>query len=47
MSDVLLEKDPLLRKKPFKKFHFVFLIAINEPEDIHPITLAQLIKISK
>ena len=46
MSDELLRADPLLRDKPFDKFSFVFLIAINEPEDMHPITMGQLAKLS-
>ena len=46
-KDELLTADPLLRQNPFEDFSFVFLIAINEPEDIHPITLAQLAKLSE
>ena len=46
MSEELLRADPLLRDKPFDKFSFVFLIAINEPEDMHPITMTQLAKLS-
>ena len=46
-KDELLTADPLLRQNPFEEFSFVFLIAVNEPEDIHPITLAQLAKLSE
>ena len=46
LKEELLTADPLLRQKPFDELTFVFLIAINEPEDIHPITLAQLAKLS-
>ena len=46
MKGELLQADPILRKKPFEKFKFVFMIAINEPEDIHPITFSQLVKLS-
>jgi hypothetical protein len=45
-SNVFVQNDPILRKKPFNKYFFVFLIALNEPEDIHPITLSQLIALS-
>ena len=47
MASELIHKDPLLKKRPFSKYFFVFLIAINEPEDIHPITLGQLIRLSQ
>jgi len=46
LKEELLTADPLLRQRPFDELTFVFLIAINEPEDIHPITLAQLAKLS-
>ena len=46
-KDELLTADPLLRQNPFEEFSFVFLIAVNEPEDIHPITFAQLAKLSE
>lgn len=46
MSEELLIADPILKDKPFAKFFFVLLIAVAEPEDIHPITLDQLIKLS-
>ena len=47
MSNQLLTADPLLKTNPFDRFTFVFLIALNEPEDIHPITLGQLSKLSE
>ena len=31
LSQELIKADPILKKKPFEKFEFVFLIAINEP----------------
>lgn len=42
----LLTADPLLQHKPFEKWFFVFLIAVAAPEDIHPITFDQLVKLS-
>jgi NAD(P)H-flavin reductase len=45
-SQSLLSADPLLSQKPFERFHFTFLIAIAEPEDIHPITYSQLVRLS-
>lgn len=47
LSSELLARDPLLSRKPFQKFSFVFLIAVNEPEDFHPITFNQLIQLSE
>lgn len=47
LSQTFLNNDPILKKKPFNKYFFVLLIAINEPEDIHPITLSQLISLSE
>lgn len=47
LSQELLKADPVLKQRPFEKFEFVFLIAINEPEDIHPITFSQLTRLSK
>ena len=31
LAQELLNADPVLRQRPFDKFEFVFLIAINEP----------------
>lgn len=42
----ILEKNMILKQNPFEKFHFVLLAAINEPEDIHPITFHQLVYLS-
>lgn len=46
-AQLLLEKDPILAKRPFAKFEFTFLIALNEPEDIHAVTLSQLVRLSE
>lgn len=42
----ILEKNTILKQNPFEKFHFVLLAAINEPEDIHPITFQQIVYLS-
>ena len=47
MSRELLAADPVLEQRPFERNTFVFLIAIAEPEDVHPITLGQLIQLSE
>jgi NAD(P)H-flavin reductase len=39
--------DPILNENPFEKWAFQFFIAVNHIEDIHPITLAQLIELSQ
>lgn len=46
-AQLLLEKDPILAQRPFAKFDFTFLIALNEPEDIHAVTLGQLVRLSE
>jgi len=42
----ILEHNPILSSKPFQKYRFIFMISVGEPEDMHPITLHQLISIS-
>lgn len=46
MSEELLYADPILQKRPFERFKFVLLIAISEPEDLHPIFFGQLVRLS-
>ena len=46
LSEIILQQNPILVNKPFSKFTFVLLLAIHEPEDIHPITLHQLARLS-
>lgn len=33
----ILEINPIIKSDPFKKYTFVLLAAINDPEDLHPI----------
>lgn len=46
VADSIYSISAILKKKPFDGFSFTFLIAVNYPEDIHPITMAQLSYIS-
>ena len=46
VADSIYSISAILKKKPFDGFSFTFLIADNYPEDIHPITMAQLSYIS-
>jgi hypothetical protein len=39
----ILEANPILKSDPFKKYSFVLLAAINDPQDLHPITYEQLV----
>ena len=41
-SRFLNQKDPIIIKRLFHKYLFLLLIAISQPEDIHPVTLSQL-----
>jgi hypothetical protein len=43
----ILQTSPVLSSTPFKKFSFVLLAAINDAEDLHPITHSQLITLSQ
>jgi hypothetical protein len=38
----LLKLNPILETKPFKDHNFQLLLACNQIEDIHPLTLHQL-----
>lgn len=42
IADNIYSNSAILKKKPFDRFSFTFLIAVYYPEDIHPLTLAQL-----
>ncbi len=42
----ILQANPLLKSDPFSKYCFVLLLAINDPQDIHPITYQQLLFLS-
>lgn len=42
IADNIYSNSSVLKQKPFDGFSFTFLIAVNYPEDIHPITMAQL-----
>lgn len=46
VADSIYSISAILKRKPFDGFSFTFLIAVNYPEDIHPITMAQLSYIS-
>jgi len=46
VADSIYSNSTILKRKPFDGFSFTFLIAVNYPEDIHPITMAQLSYIS-
>ena len=46
VADSIYSISAILKRKPFEGFSFTFLIAVNYPEDIHPITMAQLSYIS-
>lgn len=39
LSSMILESDPLLKKRPFEGMHFTFYIAVNELDELHPVTL--------
>jgi tRNA A37 N6-isopentenylltransferase MiaA len=39
--------SPLLKEKPFEHFTFHLLLAVHQMEDIHPITLMQLLELAK
>lgn len=40
-ASAIKEADPLVGKKPFSKFKFSLYIAVNDLEELHPITLMQ------
>lgn len=46
IADSIYNNSAILKRNPFDGFSFTFLIAVNYPEDIHPITMAQLSYIS-
>jgi NAD(P)H-flavin reductase len=40
---LIYQQNPLLESKPFTHFTFHLLLAVQQIEDIHPITLTQLL----
>lgn len=42
LKRAVFENDPVLRMNPFDNFTFELFLSVNNIEDIHPLTLAQL-----
>lgn len=44
---LILKHNAILEGKPFDHFKFHLMLAVNQIEDIHPITLRQIVELSE
>lgn len=44
---LIFQQNPLLEAAPFEHFSFHLLLAVNQAEDIHPVTLMQLFELAE
>ena len=42
----IFKHNPILEDKPFAQFKFHLMLAVNQIEDVHPITLRQIVELS-
>ena len=47
LKTLIYKLDPILEGKPFEHFRFHLMLAVNQIEDIHPITLRQMVELSE
>jgi hypothetical protein len=46
-EQLIYQNSPILASKPFHHFKFHLFLAVNQIEDIHPITLMEILELSK
>lgn len=47
LKNIIFRHNPILEGRPFNKFKFHLMLAVNQIEDIHPITLRQISELSE